>query len=129
VASQSGPVGPDLLLELQRGSGAPLHEQLELALREHVRSGRLAPGTKLPSSRSLAAQLGLSRGVVLEAYSQLAAEGYLVSSQGAQTRHAPMPAGERRPLRYGRIVLHRRSTWESTQLPRTRRLVNLRWSG
>ncbi len=76
----------------------PLHEQLETALRDHVRSGRLAPGAKLPSSRGLAAQLGLSRGVVLEAYAQLSAEGYLISSQGAQTRVAPVSAIERPPV-------------------------------
>lgn len=100
MAPNSGPVagGPDLLLELHRGSRKPLHEQLEVALRDHVRSGRLAPGTRLPSSRGLAAELGLSRGVVLEAYAQLSAEGYLVSSQGAQTRVAPVPAIERPPL-------------------------------
>ncbi|HUZ29245.1 MAG TPA: PLP-dependent aminotransferase family protein [Solirubrobacteraceae bacterium] len=100
MPGQSEPValGPELLLELQRGTGVPLHEQLEVTLRDHVRSGRLIPGTRLPSSRALAAQLGLSRGVVLEAYAQLTAEGYLVSSQGAQTRVAPVPAVERPPL-------------------------------
>jgi GntR family transcriptional regulator/MocR family aminotransferase len=86
--------GPGLLLELERGA-ATLHEQLERGLREQVRSGRLAPGTRLPSSRALAAQLGISRGVVLEAYAQLTAEGYLTSSQGAPTRVAPVPALER----------------------------------
>ncbi|MGZ4222677.1 MAG: GntR family transcriptional regulator [Solirubrobacteraceae bacterium] len=60
-------VGPDLLVTLDRSSGATLHEQLELGLRESVRSGRLAPGSRLPSSRALAAELGISRGVVLEA--------------------------------------------------------------
>jgi GntR family transcriptional regulator/MocR family aminotransferase len=80
-----------------------LHEQLEHTLRTFVRSGRLAPGAKLPSSRSLAASLRLSRGVVLEAYTQLVAEGYLVASQGALTRVAPMAATERPPLPAGSL--------------------------
>jgi GntR family transcriptional regulator/MocR family aminotransferase len=74
-----------------------LHEQLEMSLRGQVRGGRLAPGTRLPSSRALAAELGVSRGVVLEAYAQLTAEGYLSSSQGAPTRVALVPSGEREP--------------------------------
>ena len=90
--------GPGLLLALDRESGAPLHSQLELRLREHVRSGRLAPGSRLPSSRALAAELDVSRGVVLEAYEQLTAEGYLTASQGAPTRVAATAGGERAPV-------------------------------
>ena len=90
--------GPGLLLALDRESGAPLHAQLELRLREHVRSGRLAPGSRLPSSRALAAELDVSRGVVLEAYEQLTAEGYLTASQGAPTRVAATAGGERAPV-------------------------------
>src|SRR5436309_9292963 len=97
---QSGPdqPGPELLLALDRSSGRPLHEQLETTLRDYVRGGRLPPDSKLPSSRALAGSLGISRGVVLEAYSQLTAEGYLVSSQGAPTRVAAMPSIERPPV-------------------------------
>ncbi|USQ87012.1 PLP-dependent aminotransferase family protein [Streptomyces phaeoluteigriseus] len=58
---------------------------LQAALREAVRSGRLAQGTRLPSSRDLAADLGVSRGLVTEAYEQLTAEGYLRSGRGAGT--------------------------------------------
>ncbi|MFJ3672601.1 PLP-dependent aminotransferase family protein [Streptomyces sp. NPDC090106] len=58
---------------------------LQEALREAVRSGRLSPGTRLPSSRDLAADLGVSRGLVTEAYEQLTAEGYLRSGRGAGT--------------------------------------------
>jgi GntR family transcriptional regulator/MocR family aminotransferase len=85
---------PVLLLALDRESTVPFYEQLEHSLRDQVRSGRLAPGTRLPSSRALAAELGVSRGVVLEAYSQLVAEGYLTASQGAPTRVALVPSGE-----------------------------------
>ena len=60
-------------------------------LREQIRSGRLLPGARLPSSRALGRQLGISRGVVVEAYSQLSAEGYLM----------PAKKGKRPPdLRY-----------------------------
>ncbi|MGI8863702.1 MAG: PLP-dependent aminotransferase family protein [Solirubrobacteraceae bacterium] len=90
--------GPELLLALHRGSGATMHEQLESLLRDHVRSGRLAAGTRLPSSRALAGELGVSRGVVLEAYSQLSAEGYLTASQGAPTRVALNASAERPPV-------------------------------
>ncbi len=100
----TGPV-PRLLLGL-RGAG-PLRTQLEEQLRERVRSGRLAPGVALPSTRALARELGVSRGVVVDAYAQLAAEGYLITHQGAPTRvseaaapppgAAPEPADERPP--------------------------------
>ena len=96
-----GPSGPELLLALDRASARPLHEQLETTLRDHVRSGRLAPDAKVPSSRALAAALGISRGVVLEAYSQLIAEGYLVSRQGAPTRVGTTPSVERQPVPAG----------------------------
>jgi GntR family transcriptional regulator/MocR family aminotransferase len=79
-----GPV--DVLLELDRGGELPLYEQLERALRDAIRDGRLPAGTRLPSSRGLAGELGLSRGVVTSAYGQLAAEGYLESRQGAPVR-------------------------------------------
>ncbi|KND42149.1 MULTISPECIES: PLP-dependent aminotransferase family protein [Streptomyces] len=58
---------------------------LQAALREAIRSGRLSRGTRLPSSRELAADLGVSRGLVTEAYEQLVAEGYLRSVRGAGT--------------------------------------------
>ena len=96
-------IGPELLLGLDRSSARPLHEQLETTLREYVRSGRLAPESKLPSSRALSASLGVSRGVVLEAYSQLIAEGYLVSRRGAPTRVGSMPSIERPPLPAGSL--------------------------
>lgn len=90
--------GRGLLLSLQRAGGVPLHEQLERSLRTEIRSGRLPAGMRLPASRTLARQLGISRGVVLEAYSQLTAEGYLIASQGAPTRVASAPTAERAPL-------------------------------
>src|SRR5436190_6430657 len=79
----------ELLVTLDRQDRAPLRAQLENALREAIRSGRLAVGDRLPSSRMLASDLGLSRGVVQECYEQLAAEGYLVSRTGSGTTVAP----------------------------------------
>ena len=78
----------ELLVELRRDDGVPLHRQLEQELRAAIRSGRLAAGSVVPSTRGLAAQLGLSRGVVVEAYEQLVAEGYLTSQPGGTTRIA-----------------------------------------
>jgi GntR family transcriptional regulator/MocR family aminotransferase len=77
----------ELLVALRREGGA-LHAQIEGQLRAAVRDGRLAAGERLPSSRALAAELGVSRGVVVEAYGQLAAEGYLAVRPGAAPRVA-----------------------------------------
>src|SRR5687768_15483542 len=68
--------GPDLLLEVDRADGRPLRDQIEAALRAGIREGRLHPGTRLPSTRALAQRLGVARGVVSDAYGQLAAEGW-----------------------------------------------------
>jgi len=87
VATTRGPV--DLLIGLRRDGDLLLHEQLERELRGAIRDGRLKAGASLPSSRGLAAELGISRGVVTTAYQQLAAEGYLVSRQGAPASVAP----------------------------------------
>jgi GntR family transcriptional regulator / MocR family aminotransferase len=86
VGHATGPV--DLLVALYRDGERPLYEQLERTLREAVRDGRLEPGARLPSSRALAAELGVSRGVVTAAYDQLVAEGYLETRQGAPVRVA-----------------------------------------
>jgi len=79
---------PELLVRLDRRSGETLSAQLERQLREAIREGRLKPGTVLPSTRALAAQLGISRGLVVGAYGQLGAEGYLVLRRGATPRVA-----------------------------------------
>jgi GntR family transcriptional regulator / MocR family aminotransferase len=89
MTRSNGPVGgPGLLIELERDADVPLHEQVERSVRENIQAGRLAAGTRLPSSRALAGELGISRGVVTEAYSQLVAEGYLIARQGAPVRVA-----------------------------------------
>lgn len=92
--------GVDLHLEL---AGHRVRAGLEAALREAVQTGRLAPGTRLPSSRTLAADLGIARNTVAEAYAQLGAEGWLTARQGSGTRVAstavvsPGPAAGIRP--------------------------------
>jgi GntR family transcriptional regulator / MocR family aminotransferase len=100
--------GPELLIELHRERGRPLRGQLEDGLRDAVRSGRLPAGAALPSSRALARDIGVSRRLVVDAFAQLAAEGYLVTRQGAGTfvaetaaaAPAPVPAPQPRPPRY-----------------------------
>jgi GntR family transcriptional regulator / MocR family aminotransferase len=97
--------GADLHLELAgRGRAA-----LERALRSAVQDGRLAPGTRLPSSRTLAQDLGVARNTVVEAYGQLVAEGWLTAVTGSGTRvaerlvepvPAPPPVPEPHAIRY-----------------------------
>lgn len=67
-------------------------EALVNALRDTIRSGRLTPGAMLPPSRTLAADLGLARNTVAEAYADLVAEGWLASRQGAGTWVVNSPA-------------------------------------
>ncbi|CAG7636656.1 Transcriptional regulator, GntR family [Actinacidiphila bryophytorum] len=81
----------DLRLDLPPGSSHGRRAGLERALRDAVRGGRLAPGSRLPSSRRLAAETGLSRGTVKAAYDQLTAEGYLTARQGSGTVVAARP--------------------------------------
>jgi GntR family transcriptional regulator/MocR family aminotransferase len=87
LRTNSGPA-EDLLIELDRDAGVPLHRQIEASIRASIRTGRLRTGTSLPPTRALAAGLGVSRGVVVEAYQQLVAEGYLVSRSGGYTQVA-----------------------------------------
>ncbi|MFJ4523864.1 PLP-dependent aminotransferase family protein [Streptomyces sp. NPDC088810] len=82
-------VGVDLHLEPDSVDGRRVG--LERALRDAVRAGRLAPGTRLPATRRLAAELGISRGTAKAAYDQLVAEGYLTARQGSGTRVAELP--------------------------------------
>src|SRR6266700_7740671 len=81
-----------LLVVLQRSERIPLHRQIATSIRDSIRAGRLLRGSSLPPSRVLAADLGVSRGVVVEAYQQLTAEGYLTSRAGGHTLVAAGPA-------------------------------------
>jgi GntR family transcriptional regulator / MocR family aminotransferase len=97
--------GLELMVRLERSGGGSLRTQLEEQLRAAVRSGRLAPGTRLPATRALARDLEVSRGVVVEAYSQLAAEGYLVTRHGSPTRVSETAA---QPTEFGRPLFEER---------------------
>src|SRR3954469_6879258 len=83
----------ELFVELRRDSAVPLHQQLESGIRDRIRQGLLRADAVMPATRALATDLGLSRGVVVEAYQQLVAEGYLVSRTGGYTQVAPAAAG------------------------------------
>ena len=124
----------DLLVELRRDAPDPLHRQISATIRDGIRSGRLGLGTSLPPTRTVAADLGVSRGVVVEAYQQLVAEGYLTSRAGGYTQVAigpeaarpqPRPAAApalRIDFRYGRADVSQfpRAAW----LRSVRRVLN-----
>lgn len=74
----------DLFVSIRPGT--PKRAQIEQQLRDAIRAGRLRGGSRLPPTRKLAADLGMSRGVIVEAYAQLAAEGYLVTGPRSGTR-------------------------------------------
>ena len=105
VVRWSGGV-PELLVTLERSDREPLGQQIQRQLRDAVRTGRLAGGERLPSTRALAEQLGVSRGLIVSCYEQLESEGYLVPRAGsgsavatgaadtASSAHAP-PAARR----------------------------------
>jgi len=102
------------------------------ALREAIRSGRLLPDTRLPSYRSLSADLGIARNTVAEAYSELVAEGWLTARQGSGTRvarrAAPPPPVRRRPSSSSRRPVHdlRPSSPDASAFPRAAWLTSAR---
>jgi GntR family transcriptional regulator / MocR family aminotransferase len=123
---------------------APVRLQLEHQLRDAIRSSRLRGSSKLPPSRMLAAELGISRGVVVEAYSQLIAEGYLIARPGGGTRVvdglAQQPPAVRAPtasaarLRYDLrtgvpdLSLFPRREWQSATAKALRELPDVAFS-
>jgi GntR family transcriptional regulator / MocR family aminotransferase len=132
-------------LQVEFAPGVPLRRQLERQLRDAIRSGRLGAGSSLPSSRVLAEELGVSRGVVVDCYAQLTTEGYLSSRPGSGTRVAyapipPQPAGARPQaavaatprirydLRPGQADFHAfpRSQWQAALTRTLRELPDLR---
>jgi GntR family transcriptional regulator/MocR family aminotransferase len=83
----------ELLLSVRRDGGRTLGSQIEDRVRAAIRDGTLRPGARLPSTRNLGRQIGVSRRVVVDAYAQLAAEGYLTLRRGARPRVSAAPAG------------------------------------
>ncbi len=126
-------IGADLHLELSGPGGR--RAALIRALREAIRSGRLAPGTRLPPYRSLAADLGVVRNTVADAYAELVAEGWLTARQGSGTRVAeraePLGARARVPKKApsrARGPRHdlRQGTPDASAFPRTAWLASYR---
>jgi GntR family transcriptional regulator / MocR family aminotransferase len=91
-------LGPGLLVRLERDGSDSLTAQLERELREAIRTGQLVAGERLPSSRGLARELGISRGLVQECYAQLLAEGFLTARAGSGTHVASMAQTPPPPL-------------------------------
>jgi GntR family transcriptional regulator / MocR family aminotransferase len=85
---------PDLLLQLPSGGGRGVRERLEHALRVAIQQERLRGGVVLPPSRVLATDLGVARTVVVEAYRNLAVDGYLETRRGGWTRVRPHSQGK-----------------------------------
>jgi GntR family transcriptional regulator/MocR family aminotransferase len=94
-----GTSASDLFIDFDRSRQRGLRVQIEDGIREAIRSGRLASGAVVPSTRTLAADLGVTRHVVVDAYEQLVAEGYLISRQGAPTivNHIPAARAQAAP--------------------------------
>jgi GntR family transcriptional regulator/MocR family aminotransferase len=106
----------ELPIELDAGSGVPLHRQLYDALRGAIADGRITPGTRLPSTRALAEALGLSRSTITASFAQLHSEGYLEATTGSGTfvsLDLPAEAPPERPRRdaYGAGASIRLSTY------------------
>lgn len=74
------------LLTLERGRGQTFHRQLYEQIQQGILDGRLKPGTRLPSTRALATELGVSRNTVSRVFEQLGDEGYLASRVGSGAR-------------------------------------------
>ena len=84
-------------IPLDRNSREALHTQLTRAFRTAIDSGQLPPGTALPSTRALAAALGVSRNTVVTAYDELAAQGRITGQTGSATRVFGPAAPRRTP--------------------------------
>ncbi|MHC5906336.1 MocR-like pyridoxine biosynthesis transcription factor PdxR, partial [Streptomyces sp. S6] len=126
-------IGSDLHLDLSGPGGR--RAALIGALREAVRGGRLAPGTRLPPYRSLAADLGVARNTVADAYAELVAEGWLTARQGSGTRvadrteplrHAGEPAVTAPPRARGPLHDLRQGTPDASSFPRAAWLASYR---
>ncbi|WP_416967278.1 PLP-dependent aminotransferase family protein [Streptomyces sp. 4F14] len=126
-------IGSDLHLDVSGPGGR--RAALTGALRDAVRSGRLAPGTRLPPYRSLAADLGVARNTVADAYGELVAEGWLTARQGSGTRvadrteplrHAGRPAVSDPPRARGPRYDLRPGAPDASSFPRAAWLASYR---
>ncbi len=121
------------LIEIERGGRVPLYQQLDSQLRKIVLKGRLPPGTRLPATRQLAQELGVSRITVQNAYEQLVSEGFLESRTGAGTYVAEIPPEDLPPVSRAHDDSHTKPgveisnrgqsivmTWAATRIAETR---------
>jgi GntR family transcriptional regulator/MocR family aminotransferase len=104
MAIQWTGLSPDVMIPLDRHSGETLRSQLERGLREAIRTGRLRAEERLPSTRELARALGVSRGMVVDCFDQLQAEGYLIARAGAATLVSPTVHALATPQRTARTT-------------------------
>src|SRR5690606_33291036 len=93
----------------------PRYAQLIRALKSAILEGRLAPGSRVPASRNLAGELGISRNTVLAAYEQLQAEGFVLARVGSGSFVADI--GNRRTSRSHRCRQSRAGQWPSAMPP------------
>ena len=87
----------DFLIHLNGDSPRPLRDQIYDGLRLAILDGEIPEGTRLPSSRTLAANLGVSRFTVTDAYNRLLSEGYVAGKHGSGTFVAPTASLDQHP--------------------------------
>ena len=80
---------------LDRRSATPLYRQIYEGFRDAILERRLRPGQRIPSTRALASELGVSRLPLLNAFEQLVAEGYFIGRTGSGTFVASVPGPSR----------------------------------
>ena len=111
-----------MLLNLRSASG-PLYRRIYHALKSGIREGRFGPTARLPSTRALAADLGVSRNTVMLAYEQLQAEGYVVSRDRSTTLVAgavpprPLPGPPAVPARPARVSAYAQRLTRDPAMP------------
>src|SRR5215813_1218412 len=116
------------VIPLTKKGSPPLFRQVYLGLRDAILSGAFPAGKKLPSTRDVAEQLGISRTVVLLAYDQLLAEGFAVGRAGSGT-YVSSNVGAGRPvlsessirLRLSRFGSAAAEVWSRLNFPRRRK--------
>src|ERR1044072_175168 len=83
--TKSATITPSIIFALQTSTAVPMYRQLYDGVRKAILNGQLRPGIRLPSTRELASELGVSRNTVMNAFEQLLAEGYLEGQVGSGT--------------------------------------------
>ena len=110
VAAPGRPTLPCMRIPLEPGSGTPVYRQLEAWLRAAIGDGTLEPGARLPSTRALAADLGVARITVGNAYAELERDGLVLGRPGSGTYVAPHLGAGRSPA--GSAAVPDLPTWQ-----------------